>query len=223
MQASHCCRRSNSSRVQAASPGHRQQSGDPEFILLVAQALLGLHGDEMGRDRAIGQLILDVALAAAEHDGLEPPMHSLEIAVADGAAALVELVEITIEAEQWPKQPRVEILDDRVDLVDAVLEGRAGQHEGVGASESLDRSRGLGLPVLDTLRLVQNHDVGLEQAVDVGGVGDDLLVVGEIEEHWALVTAQAGSPIALHDLHRQCGEARDLLLPLRLERGRRHH
>ena len=64
------------------------------MVLLVAHALLWIHRDEMGPHRAIGQLILDIALAPAEHDGLEPPMHLLEIAVADGTAALVELVKI---------------------------------------------------------------------------------------------------------------------------------
>ncbi len=61
-------------------------------------------------------------------------------------------------------------MDDRIELVDAVLERRAGQHEGVGRAQLLDPPRGLGLPVLDPLRLVENDDVRRQDRVDVIGV-----------------------------------------------------
>ena len=83
-----------------------------------------------------------------------------EVLVVDRAAALVELVEVAVEAEQRADQLRVEVLDDRIELVDAVLDRRAGQHEGVGRAQRLDPPRGLGLPVLDALRLVEHDDVG---------------------------------------------------------------
>ena len=83
-----------------------------------------------------------------------------EVLVVDRPAALVELVEVAVETEQRPEQLRIEVLDDRVELVDAVLDRRAGQHEGDRASAATSPPRRLGLPVLDALRLVEDDDVG---------------------------------------------------------------
>ena len=109
-------------------------------------------------------------------------MQLVEVLVAGRPAALVELVEVAVEAEQRPENLGVEILDDRIGLVDPVLERRAGEDEGVGRDERLHLPRGLGLPVLDALGLVENDHVGLEKAVDVVGVAHHLLVVDEREE-----------------------------------------
>ena len=105
-----------------------------------------------------------------------------EVLVVDRPAALVELVEVAVEAEQRPEQLGIEILHDRIELVDAVLDRRAGQHEGVGRAQRLDPPRRLGLPVLDALRLVEHDDVGLQYRVDVRGVAQHLLVVDDGEE-----------------------------------------
>ena len=50
----------------------------------------------------------------------------------------------------------------RVDLVDAVLDRRAREHEGVAAAQAFDGLRGLGAPVLDALGLIEHDDVGLQ-------------------------------------------------------------
>jgi len=43
------------------------------------------------------------------------------------AAAVVELIELAVETEQRSEDLRVEKLDDRVDLVDAILDWCPGQ------------------------------------------------------------------------------------------------
>jgi hypothetical protein len=78
---------------------------------------------------AARELPLDVVLAAAQEDGGEPPVELVEVPVAGGPAALVELVELAVEAEEGPEQGGTEELQDRVDLVDAVLQRRAGEDE----------------------------------------------------------------------------------------------
>ena len=132
--------------------------------LVVAQALLVGHADQVVRDGAAGQFGLHVALAPAEHHRLQPAHQLVEVLVADRTAAFVKVVKIAIEAEQRTQQAGIEVLHDRVDLVDAVLDRRAGQHERIGRRQRLHRARRLGVPVLDPLRLVEDDDVRPQRA-----------------------------------------------------------
>ena len=178
---------------------------------------------EVGLHRAAGQLALDVRLAPAQHHRRDAAAQLREVLVVDRPAALVELIEVAVEAEQRPDQLRIEELDDGIELVDAVLDRRAGQYEGVGRAQRLDPSRRLGLPVLDALRLVEHDDVRRENGVDVVGVGEHLLVVDDVEEDGLAVGGEALRARAEHRFRRALGEAGDLLLPLGLERGRADH
>ena len=144
-----------------------------------------------------------------------------EVAVALRPAALVELVEFAIETEQRPEPGRVEEIDDRPQLVDPVLDRRAGQHECVAAVQPLYRLRGLGAPVLDALRFIENDDVGSQPRIYVQSVADHLLVVDDGEERGPLVRGEPHAPSAINDLQVEVGEPANLLFPLGLERGRR--
>ena len=132
----------------------------------------------------------------------------------------IQDIEIAIEAEQRTQQLRVQVLDDGIDLVDPVLQGRAGQDEGIGASERFDRFCRLGLPILDSLRFIQNDDIGSEDPVDIVAIAQNLLVIDENEEGVGFILAQALLPRAGHDGDGPIGEAVDLVLPFGLE-GRR--
>ena len=191
--------------------------------LVVAQTLLVGHADQIVLDGAARQFGLDVALAPAEHHRLQPAHQLVEVLVADRPAAFVEVVKIAIEAEQRTQQARIEVLHDRVDLVDAVLDRRAGEHERIGRCQRLHRARRLGVPVLDPLRLVEDDDVGPQRAVDVGGVDDDLLVVDHGEEAGLRVLREPCRPAAGDQQRGGAAEPRDLLLPFAFERRRAHH
>ena len=127
-------------------------------------------------------------------------MQLVEVLVADGATFFVQLVEVAVEAEQRAEDVRVEELDDGVDLVDAVLDRRAGEHEGVAASQALDGHGGLGLPVLDALGLVENDHIRCQGGIDLVHIRADLLVVGEGEERRFVVLAQTLGAWSLDDL-----------------------
>ena len=129
-----------------------------------------------------GSSDFDIGLAAAEHHRLQPAAQFGEVLIVDRPAALVEFVEVAVEAEQRPDQFRVEVLDDRIELVDAVLDWRAGQHEGIGRAQRLHLPRRLDLPVLDALRLVEHDHVGMQDLVDVRRIAEHLLVVHDGEE-----------------------------------------
>ncbi len=205
---------------QGTALGRVENLGDPPLVFGVAGDLLVFQRDEEVLVRAAGELPLDVLLAAAQQDGREPAVELAEVPVADGPAALVELVELAVEAEEGAEQGGIEKLHDRVDLVDAVLERRAGEDERVGAAQPFDGLGGAALPVLDALGLVEHDHVRGEPLLHGVAVEEDLLVVGEIEEGAFAVLGQALGAGTGDDPRRQAGETGDLLLPLPLEGGR---
>ena len=194
-----------------------------EVVVLVGPGLRIGHRHEEGLDGPAGKLAFDVFLAPPEHHRGDPPRELVQVPEAGGLALLVQLVELPVEAKQRSQEIGVQELDDRVDLVDAVLERRAGQHEGVPALEPLHRVRGLGVPVLDALGLVEDHDVGPKRIEKVLSIRHDLLVVTQREEGAAPVGRAPRRPGAGHDGRREVGELGDLLLPLGLERRGRDH
>jgi hypothetical protein len=75
----------------------------------------------------------------------------------------------------------IDELDDRDQLLQLVLERRAGQDEGIGAVDALQGARGNGVPVLDPLRLVDDDDLG-RPGGDQVEIGLELLVVRDLAE-----------------------------------------
>ena len=213
------------------------QPRDDALVVVVFPLLLGAERDEVVAVGALGQFGLHVGLAAAQHVGLDALVQLVEVAVAGGAAAVVQVVVLAVEAEQRPEQRRVEEIHQRIQLVNAVLDGRAGEDEGVAAAQALDGLGGLGAPVLDALRFVQHDDVGPQPLVHLQRVGEHLLVVDDGEERKQgrrlacprdrrdacpplaskLISLQPPRPVTEHELVRQLGEALNLLLPFGLQ------
>ena len=150
-------------------------------------------------------------------------MHRFEIAVAYGTAAVVELVKVAVEVKERAEDLRIEVLHDGIGLVDPVLQRRAGEHEGERRPQRFHLPRRLGLPILDALSLIQDHHVGLEQAIDLVGVAHHLLVVDQREESRLGIEPQPLGTQARDEAHVAVGEAGDLLLPFRLDRCGRDH
>lgn len=128
------------------------------FVVLLALHLRQLHEEMLVR--AFWQLCLDVCLAATQDDGPHTLAQFQQVLVARGAALVVELVELPVEAKQGPEDRWIEEVDDGVELVDAILDGGACQDEGVAAVQALHGPRRQGTPVLDALGLVEHNDVG---------------------------------------------------------------
>jgi hypothetical protein len=85
--------------------------------------------------------------------------------------------------------------------------------------QRLHPPRGLGLPVLDALRLIEHDDVGAQCLVDVLSVVEHLLVVHDVEERRLAVGEEPCRPRAEHRARRPVGEA----CKLGLQRRRAHH
>ena len=165
---------------------------------------------------ALGQFGFHMVFSAAQDDGADSLAEGGEIFVILGAAFFIEFIEISVEAEEWAEDGGIEEIDDGVELVNAVLDGRAGEHEGVAALEALDRLGGFCGPVLDALGFVEDDDVGLEALVDVEAINDDLLVVYDCKEGRVTigVVVGAGAAMAEDDALGEGGEFRNLILPL---------
>jgi hypothetical protein len=74
-------------------------------------------------------LFFDIGLAPPHDDRLEALAQTREVAIVDRPPPLVQFVEVAIEAEQRSQNFRIEILHDRVQLVDAVFDRRSRENE----------------------------------------------------------------------------------------------
>jgi hypothetical protein len=115
--------------------GDRRYSCRLPPVFLIPQPLLLGHADQVVGDCAAWQLSLHVALASPQQDRLQLPHQDIEVLIADRPPAFVQLIEVAVEPEQRPQQPGVQELDDGIDLIDAVLDRRAGQHERIRRRE----------------------------------------------------------------------------------------
>ena len=167
---------------QRAALGDGGQPGDDAFVDVIFALLLGAERDEVIAVGAFGQFGFHVGLAAAQHEGLDALRAVCRGCGSRGAAAVVQFVILAVEPEQRAEQGRVEEIHQRIQFVDAVLDGRAGEDEGVAAAQAFDGLGGFGAPVLDALGFVQHHDVRPQPRVDVQRVGQHLLVIDDGEE-----------------------------------------
>ena len=115
-------------------------------------------------------------------NGFDALVQHVEIATANGTPAFVEFVEVAIETEQRAEHGGIEEVHQRVEFINAVLDGCAGEDEGVTAAQALHGLGSLSAPVLDALGFVEHNDVRREAGVHVERVGNYLLVVDNGEE-----------------------------------------
>lgn len=113
----------------------------------------------------------------------------------------------------------VDELDDGDELLDAVLERRAGQDQGERRGDLLDAPRDPRAPVLDPLRLVEDHELRRPPADEVEVVVERV-VPRHLQERRVRVRRSARATPARHDGDGARREAPHFVLPLVLERGR---
>ncbi len=104
---------------------------------------------------------------------------------------------------------------DGKQIVQAVFQRRAREHEREWGAQALMIRDGLRLPVLDALALVENDQIPPD-IFDGQDVAQDLLVVADREEARIPILCAALCGAAQHDLAITSGEPLDLAAPLRL-------
>ncbi|HEX7679164.1 MAG TPA: hypothetical protein VF713_13625 [Thermoanaerobaculia bacterium] len=167
-------------QMPVLAPLHRD-ARDDLAVLLMMFALLRCHGDEELLLEPFRKLRQDFLLAPPHHDGRERGRHPIEIAVAGHPSVLVFRLVRVEETVRGSKPERIDEVDDRHQLLEPVLERRAGENDGVIGGDSLDRSGGARRPVLDALRLVEDHQIG-SPAADAIEIGVNGVVVRDLEE-----------------------------------------
>ena len=185
-----------------------------------AQLLVGRRNAHDLR-RARRQIFHHRAARAAQQNRSQALAQPLEILVAEDFAFLVRDAMAVEEPERRTESPVVDELHDREEIVEPILERRAGEHEREWRAQALHGLGRLRLPVLDALALVQNDQVPL-CALDRQDVTQHLLVVADGEEAPVLVLRGALFGAAEHDLTVAFREAQDLAAPLGLDRRGAH-
>ena len=186
----------------------------------MVRALLGRHRHEEGLLEAFGQFSQHLALDSTNQQRCERLADAIEMAIADHLVVLIANLVLGEELKRRSQAMLVDELDNRHQLLQAVLERRARQDDGVGRGNALDAAGRPCVPVLDSLRFVEDDQIRRpppnQVEVKVHGV-----VVGDGEE------ARRGSvallaPRAHATDHGRLAirEARDFSLPLVLERRR---
>ena len=136
------------------------------------------------------QLQLDAVARAAEQDRRQGLAQLAQVLVAEHLALLVHDAVLVEEAEAGAQPAIVDELHDGIQLVQAVFQRRAGEHQGEARLQALDDGAGLRRPVLDALALVENDQVPFDP-FDGQDVAQHLLVVADGEEAVVGVLAAA--------------------------------
>ena len=137
-----------------------------------------------------------------------------------GLPALVESGELLVEAPERSEEVRIHHLHEAVEIVEPVLDRRAGEDEGEAAPEPLHHRGGACPPVLDPLRLVQDEQVR-RHLCELALVGAHQLVARD--EHRRRLGVGGLPGLARARDHRdviraETGELADLAEPLVLQR-----
>ena len=85
------------------------------------------------------------------------------------------------EAECRPQAASIDELHHGKEFLQFVLDGRAGEDEGITALQLFDRSRRCGCSVADALRFVKDDQVR-PQLMHVPHIFEDQFIAGESEE-----------------------------------------
>ncbi len=199
-----------------------EQPGHGALRVVVVLTLLRRHRNGEPRDEPLRKVREHLLLAPPQHHGRDPGSEEVQVPVAGWAAGRVELRELLVEAPERPEQVRIDDLHQAVEIVEPVLERRAGEHEGEAALDALhDRCRPRA-PVLDALRLVEDDEIGGE-VEDLPLVGASELVARD-EDGRGVGVASPSLLAPARDDHdvvlAEVGELTDLAQPLVLERRR---
>jgi hypothetical protein len=164
-----------SQRVGFARPEQIRVQGIQCFAPLCGFAF---HNDDQHRMGAG----LWITFFTADEGAIDAFVKHVEIAAADGTPAIVEFVKVPVEPEERAEHGRIEKVHQRMKFINEVLDGRAGEDEGVPAAETFHRLRGLGAPVFDALGFVEHDNIRREPRIYVQRVGHHLLIVDDGEK-----------------------------------------
>ena len=113
-------------------------------------------------------------------------------------------------------------LHDGDQLFQPVFKRRTSQHHGIGADDSLEGACGDGVPVLDALCLIGNHQVWCPLRNQIG-IALKRFVVGDLAKPILGILGLSFCAQPVNHLNLAPGKACKFTFPLVLERCRAHH
>ena len=128
-------------------------------VLVVQRLLLRSQGDQEILVDARRKLFEDPVPFPPDHNAPKGMADLLQVPVADNLFRRVRDPVVVDETIERPQAMTVDELHQGVQLLGSVFDGGAGQDQGKGRFQLLDRFGGAGLPVLDTLCLIEDDQV----------------------------------------------------------------
>src|SRR5271168_1225343 len=107
------------------------------LVVLVGLALLMTEGNKVISIGAPGKFCFHIRFPAAQQQGADAVMQSFEIEVLLRASAFVQLIKLPIESKERSEDGRIKKVDNRIELVDAIFDWGACQHERIPAPQPL--------------------------------------------------------------------------------------
>src|SRR5215472_16673502 len=130
---------------------------------------------------AWGKVLQDLFPRAAKQDRLQLVVELIQAPISQQLAIFIFHPVFLEEAKCWAQPAAIYELDYREQLFQFVLERRPCQHKRIAALQLLDGSCSGRCPITDSLRLVEDDQVGL-QSVKVIYVSEDQFVAGQVEK-----------------------------------------
>ena len=182
------------------------------------ELLLGrIDSHDFGRPRR--KLLHDRRASPTQHHGSQLLPELAQVLVAEHLASFRYDSVRVVKLKRRPELALVHELDHREQIVEAILERRAGERERETGAQPLDDLRGLRLPVLDPLRLVENDQIP-RHLFDGEDVSEYLLVVAHrVERIFRAVLLGSRGSRSRHKVRGPRTESFDLGLPLPFHRG----
>ena len=191
-------------------------------VLFMMLHLLRRHRNEEILIEAFGQLLQHVLFLPPNEYRRKGFADAVKLAVAYYPAGLVEHLVLMQKAKRRPESMRVDELDNGNQFFEAVFKRRAGEYDRIGRADLFNAARGPRVPILDALRLVQNHQIGRPRLNEIK-ITMHRIVVHNLEETRDRELLRAARPQAGDHADAAFYEAGNLALPLVLERGRANH
>ena len=180
------------------------------------------HRNEEILVEAFGQLLQHFLFLPPNEYRRKRFSNAVKIAVAHYPAGLVEHLVLMQKAKRRPESMRVDELHDGNQFFEAVFKRRAGEYDRIGRADLFNATRGPRVPILDALRLVQNHQIGRPRLNEIK-ITMHRIVVHDLEEARDRELLRAARPQAADHAHAALDEAGNLAFPLVFERGRTNH
>ena len=179
--------------------------------------LLSRHRHEHRVIDARRQLLEHFGLAPAQQHGCQCLAKLIQILITNDPARFIRGLVGMPQAPGRAQSMLIDILNDGYQLFEPVFQRRPGQHNGVGTLNALQGARGNRVPVLDPLRLIDNHDIGGPGADRVQIAGNHIVVDDFAESARCVLRSARGSQAADHQ-RLAVAEALNFFLPLMFER-----